>query len=199
MTYISLEEVTTAFQTASAVESDSKFVQGEVLVHAVEDGLSKADVLKACGDATGKSRSTINDRFRVEKIFPAHKRAKHLDWSLHRLCTTDVDVDDERTYAAAYQWLEVAAAGRMINDTWRPHSYASLKAVMTASGSNPDAGDPIYLLDNVPAYVAQVTSYPNGKTAVELVFDTACPLCGLTDVLVTIVKPAVQTSIQKAA
>lgn len=159
---LSLEEITTSFQEACATESQSMFLQGDILVKGIRDGLTVKDVFKACGKVSGKSYRTVCNRFKTSKVFPADKRAAHIDWSLHNLCTTGVDLDKPDTYAIAYQWLDIAVAGRSTVDEdgktiIRPHSFASLKAQITASGGNPGAGDVVYILDNARGFYQRIT------------------------------------------
>lgn len=191
---LSLEEITTSFQEACATESQSMFLQGDILTKGIRDGLTVKEVFRACGQVSGKSYRTICNRFKTSKVFTPDKRAAHIDWSLHQLCTTGVDLDKPETYAIAYQWLDTAIKGRETADGWKPHSYASLKAQIVANGGKPEADEPKYIFDNVEGVIVD-----SGKYFVTIAFECGVPelTAAVIPVFVTIVQP-VQTPAQEA-
>jgi hypothetical protein len=176
--YTSLQDVSSAYTSALEQEDDGLFAQGAVIAAAVDAGFVRKDVLTHCAQLGGQSVRTTRNRERVWRVFgEPGRRAQHIRWSLHDLCCTGVNIDDKSTYADARKWLEIAEAG-YTDETgqWRPHSYATLKAQIVASGGDPDSDKPVYLLDNVEAELFYF--YPGsglGHGVIELRFTSALP------------------------
>lgn len=133
----------------------------------------RREVLTRCAELGGQSDRTVRDRERVYRIFQQPNRySKHIRHSLHVLCCTDTDVDNSDTWDAAYKWLEIAEAGYTdANGNVRPHSYATLKARIVASGKDPDKGETVYLLDNAKATITNTRVSGSGQHYIEFQVD----------------------------
>jgi hypothetical protein len=143
-----IEEVGSAFVQAAQEESDKKFLQGDIIVQALADGFRMKDIIPYCASQIRCHTRTVFNRLRVSRAFPPDKRDDGLVWSFHLLCA-NTDSPDE--------WLELASKGYLDADGQpKDHTVSTLKLAMKAAGENPDAGEPVMLLDGVEATIINV-------------------------------------------
>ena len=115
----------------------------------------KSALLKSCGIESGKSASSMRDRFAVGTVF-AGNYAQDCDYSLHVVCAraAGVNEDDPATHKIAENWLQRALAGYVENGVKRKHTTRTLKAVMRDEGKQ-EAQTPakVVLCKNISARV----------------------------------------------
>ncbi len=151
MTYASLEDVGRDFFKATQVETNSLFVQGEIVLQAAVQGFGIDEVCAHCAGLVQRSKRTIYRRYAVSRTFVKPHPALTTSWEAHAICAdlidyrnTDADVIATQV-EAAHKWLDMAAA-----EQW---STRQLRAAMVANGDDPDAGKPEVLLNNAEAIV----------------------------------------------
>lgn len=168
--YQTIEEVETAFLLALEVENNALWAQGDVLVHADEDGFSIRTMARRCAGLARLTRSTIYNRYKTSRVFSPETRLVSVPWSLHMLAAQTDDPD---------YWVRRACDEHL--------SFAELKLLTRAPGPEHHI-----VLSGEMVTVYAVTKDPHGHGLVTFQFAEKPP--ALTDgqqVLLTLA--AVQT------
>lgn len=140
MTYKSLDDVGAEFVRAAQVETNSLFVQGEIVLQATAQGFDIDEVCAHCAGLANRSKRTVYRRYKVARTFVKPHPALTTSFELHAICSDLIDYrgSDPDVIAsqieAAQKWLDMAAA-----EGW---STRQLKMAMKENGDDPDKGTP---------------------------------------------------------
>lgn len=128
------------------MENGGLFMQGDVIVSGIANNLPRRYVYGRFAYLSRRGLRTAKQRHKVSAIFTADKRNPELNWTFHSLCASVADLRKPETWNKAYEWLD-RAAGTIAND--REYSTEDLANDMKATGNDPNADKPVYLLDKV--------------------------------------------------
>ena len=140
---MNIDDLDTMLVQALDMENGGLFLQGDCIVAGIESGLSRKLVYGRFAYLSRRGLRTAKQRHKVSAIFTPDRRDDALNWSFHSLCASAADLRKPETWTAAYQWLE--RAGGLIAD--REYSVEDLANDMKASGLDPNAEKPVYILD----------------------------------------------------
>jgi hypothetical protein len=149
MIYDTLEEAVSAYVAQVQATEHSKLRESAIAFAAVESKLgTKEAVLEHLGNQSGRSRTTMHQRWKVGMVFPPDTWNESLTWSHHELCSRTWSAD---TPDLPHRWLARAA-----DDQWSTRKLAM--ALAGDSRYDPDTAPVRFLADAVPVRLSAVGS-----------------------------------------
>ncbi len=185
MDFKTFDDIVGTLVQATQFEDQSKFLQGDVLLAAVDPDvlarfrMDQESMLKQLGVAVGRGRRTMYKRLQVARTFAPDERNPRVSWECHAVCANTPD---------PLGWLQHAADQELSVDQLR----AAIKA---AGDKQPNEIDLIYLWR---AADAEIVSFVDGCLTLRM---ATWPLAAVREgagVAVQVVE-AVQTTAQGVA
>lgn len=185
------EDLDNALIEALDMENGGLFLQGDVIVSGIENGLRRRYVYGRFAYLSRRGLRTAGQRHKVSAIFTSDRRNPELNWTFHSLCASVADLRKPETWNKAYEWLD-RAAGTIAND--REYSTEDLANDMKASGDDPNANKPIYIADKDSAILISADTHTREIT---LKFEDLEPFKKITASMVWENVPFIVTIVQK--
>lgn len=178
--YQSLEDVVSEYTTVKELTEKSIWAECDVLVQAHDDGFTIDEIKRQIAHAARCSSRLVYDRYKMGRVFPPERRNPMLTPEIHRICASQVDLrETSPDFGPAYDWLAIAAENE--------YSTRKLSKAIKNAGGNPDADKPVYLLDDVEAWISDVRAAAYGAY-ITLYVEPCQPIKPEQTVHVTIVK-----------
>lgn len=197
-----LDELDTALTIALESETESLFLQGDIIRDAITRGMDNEQVYGRFSYISRRGKRTAQTRHKVSTVFPTDQRNPELDYFIHAICAEAADIRKPDTFSKAQEWLKIASEGYQ-NERGEKlgHTCRTLKLAMKSAGLDPDKNKEVFLLDRAECEIVNIENTADSRNRdvayVTLRFYNRFLQLPEGDVLVTMVQPvneAVQTS-----